>query len=78
MGKITGLLKKEDYKSVFYDLPDDIYVYYITGRIYDGKAIIKYKDSSNEEVSIQSSKCENGFFYAIYNTNFHLAISLDK
>ena len=35
-----------------------------------------------KKVSIQSSKYENWFFYAIYNTNFHLVnslrISLDK
>ena len=48
MGEITGLLKKEDYESVCYDLSDDLDVYYIKGRIYDGKDIIKYKDSSNE------------------------------
>ena len=49
MGEITGLLKKEDYEIVCYDLPDDLDVYYIKGRIYDGKDIIKYKDSSNEK-----------------------------
>ena len=32
MGETTGLLKKEDYKSVCYDLPDDLYVYYIYNR----------------------------------------------
>ena len=46
MGETTGLLKKKITK--LYDLPDDLDVYYIKGRIYDGKDIIKYKDSSNE------------------------------
>ena len=35
MGKTTGLLKKEDYENVCYDLPDELDIYYITGRIYD-------------------------------------------
>lgn len=82
MGETTGLLKKEDLNKVCYDLPDELDVYFITGRIFDGKAIIKYMDSNNEEVNIKTSKYENGFFYAVYNTNFHtvnsLCISLDK
>ena len=53
MGKTTGLLKKEDYENEWYDLTEDLDVYYITGRIYDGNAIIIYKDSSNEEASVQ-------------------------
>ena len=36
-----------------------IYVYYVTGKIYDRKAQFKYVDSNKEEASIQSSKYEN-------------------
>ena len=38
---------------------NQIYVYYITGKIYDGKAQIKYVDLNKEEICIQSSKYEN-------------------
>ena len=82
MGETTGLLKKGLLNQVCYDLPDELDVFYITGRIFDGKAKIKYMNSNNEEITIQSSKYENGFFYAVYNTNFHtvssLCFSLDK
>ena len=60
------VLKKEDYENVCYNLPDVLDVNYTADIIYDGKAIIKYK----EEISNQSNKYENWFFYAIYNTNF--------
>ena len=82
MGETTGLLKKEEqFERVCYDLPEND-VFYITGRIYDGKAKIIYKDSGDDEVIIPSSKNENGFFYAVYNYNMNpvntLCISLDK
>ena len=82
MGEITGLIKRDISNQVCYNLPDEADGYYITGKLYDGKAIIKYFDSNNEEISIKSSKNENGFFYAVYNTNFlsvsSLCIKLDK
>ena len=43
------VLKKEDYENVCYNLPDVLDVNYTADIIYDGKDIIKYKDSSNEK-----------------------------
>ena len=66
-GQITGLLRKTVLEEECYILPQDYYDSYITGRLYDSNAKIKFISSEGEEKNPEVHKTENGFFYVILN-----------